>query len=145
MSDEIELTKLHHDNQQKLIHLLMASAGASIGYAIALEEKIFLRWPDLLILLSILFWAVSFISGVKAINHINHFIYVNASFINKKNTASNTLEFVTLNLALKKVEPNIQGKIRFWKRTQLCMLALGAFAILAWRIARAYPEFVPLG
>jgi len=139
-----ELFRQHHASIEKLSYFLLASAGTSIGFAITLQDVIFLMWPDLLLIASICIWSISFWSGTRVILSRRRLIYLNDMYlVELENSPPHAQEFVRKTVKDIAFDP-MQMKISRWSKLQMLSLVLGAIILLCWRIASAYPDFDPL-
>lgn len=139
-----ELFRQHHASAEKLTYFLLASAGTSIGFSITLQDVIYLRWPDLILVGAIIIWAISFWSGIRVILNRRHLIFANDTMIAQLESSAPTMhEFIKETAREMGFEP-IQKRTLRWSKIQMFTLVAGAIALLIWRIASAYPEFNPL-
>lgn len=139
----LALHNLHHDSKEKTTHFLMARAGASIGFAISLKEALPFAWPDVLIIAAIVCWAGSFFAGIRSTEATRRVISTNSLALE---TLHGYEDEAREQIKAEMIQPTydkFQGQGRFWSEAQLYSLLLGAFLIMCWRIAAAYPDFHP--
>lgn len=137
-----ELFRQHHASFEKLTYFLLASAGTSMGFGITLKDALSFTWPDVLLILSITLWGFSFGFGIRTTIQRRQIIYANHIML--KTIASDPMNSDMIRHAASEFsfEP-LQKKINRNSALQLYLLFLGAISILFWRIAAAYPEFMP--
>lgn len=138
MSYELEIFKQHGASRERLIQFLMASAGAAIGFCVTLQDSLQFVWPDLLIILATLLFALSFLSGDRSLRNFQHLLWVNGTYIQG---APAGVPSLVHEKAKDIVVEKVQKKHKFWSKTQLMALISGSFFLMGWRIAMGYPEF----
>lgn len=143
MDEQTELHKLHFASREKLTHFLLASAGAAIGFAITLRDALPLEWPNLLVILAVVFWALSFWGGIRAIMNMNHLVYANSGYLKMKGESAAVYHAALLKVATEVSFDPIQRRVNRWQKVQLYGLVFGAVSLLVWRVALAYPTFNP--
>lgn len=138
-----ELFRQHHASTEKLTYFLLASAGTSIGFSITLQDVIYLRWPDLILVAAIIVWAFSFWSGIRVILHRRHLIFANDFMIGQLESSVPTMhEFIKITAEEVGFNP-IQKRLVRCSKIQMVTLVVGAITLVFWKIASAYPEFNP--
>lgn len=140
---ERELRQLHFASTEKLTYFLLAGAGASIGFAISLEQALPISWPSIIIIVSVLCWAASFFSGIRSITIAQSSVAINASIVGDiENVPSGQIPRLK-EIANEETFFPLSKKMRFWQISQMYSLILGAMFLLFWRIAKGYPNFDP--
>lgn len=142
MSAKEEVFKLQIASKERLVHFLMASAGAATGFCVTLQDSLRLQWPDVLIMLATAMFALSFWAGVRTTRAMQDMLYVNGMYLeDRENLPTEHLrEFVKVAAQEHGFEP-IQKKIDQWTWIQSFTLISGAITLLLWRIAQGYPDF----
>lgn len=122
----------HTDSKQKLHYFLLASAGASIGYAITATGDFTLGWPGFFLIMSVLAWSGSFYSGVQALRCENYLYKTQLDLLAecKKNPLSQDEADRTLQ---EKVGPIISLHDK-WQKRQITLLLTGAGLMFSWKI-----------
>lgn len=143
MSLETEIFKVHSASRERLVHFLMASAGAAIGFSITLQKTLAFSWPDILVIIAICAFALSFWGGVRTSKHTHHLIYVNGKYLQEKSKYESAVHPYIKDIVEKDSFEPIQNRIVRWSVVQTHALVFGAVTLMAWRIASAYPEVTP--
>ena len=142
MSAKEEVFKLQNASKERLVHFLMASAGAATGFCVTLQDSLRLQWPDMLIILATAMFALSFWAGVRTSRNMQWLLYVNGIYL----TQLETLPTAAHQEVLRKVATEtsfdpIQKWISRWSWIQSFTLISGALTLMLWRIAQGYPGF----
>lgn len=143
MNNQTEVYKLHASSRERLVHFLMASAGAATGFAITLKDSLTLSWPDNLVVIAICAFALSFWAGVRTSKHTHHLIYTNGIYLER--LAETPMEYAS---ELKEIAHEygfdpIQKRAGRWSLVQTYSLVIGAFSLMLWRLAAGYPQLTP--
>lgn len=138
-----QLVVAHREAKHKFIYFLLASAGASIGFAISINSKLPLSWPSVLVITAILFWALSFACGIRAITLHHRMIAANSQFLKQLAQVPNAQKEGYIQDAEKKVFQPQGDRLNCWETAQIVSIGFGALLLMAWRIASAYPDFTP--
>ncbi|MGR3515381.1 MAG: hypothetical protein ACU0GG_21665 [Paracoccaceae bacterium] len=121
----------------------MASAGASIGFAITQSDTIGLEWPNQYLIAAISLWALSFLAGYRTIQTREKVFTANRATFAVANQMRIPSQIVQ-ELASGKDIDFYGGRMKFFGSLQLWMLILGAVSIIAWKIASAYSSYEEL-
>ena len=138
----LELTKTHHAFSEKIVYFLLASAGASIGFVINQRETLLLAWPDLLLIMAIALWGLSFWAGIASLRSAVKLIGLNARLLEQQGFSEPQFHEALKETARPRFDYE-QKRLRFWKNVQFLSLVGGAGAVLVQRIAAGYPWFNP--
>lgn len=134
---ELELSKQYVAGTEKLRYFLLTSAGASIGYAITLSESLPFSWPDILVMMAILSWAVSFWAGVRTLSETNEFLRANQNYLKVVEEIPQHRTDL-LRIATEMSFDPLNRAISRNATLQLRALVTGATFLVFWRIAKAY-------
>lgn len=135
--------QMHRESKQKLHYFLLASAGAGIGFAIAVTEKFSLGWPGCLLIISVLTWGCSFWCGIICLRLMSYSLKIHLDRYRKATESSADKDTAVADLD-KELRP-VHTHHNRYQLAQLYLLLAGAIVLLAWRVASAHPEFVLFG
>ena len=134
---ELELSKQYVAGTEKLRYFLLTSAGASIGYAITLSESLPFSWPDILVMMAIVSWAISFWGGVRTLSWTNEFLSANQHYLKILEEIPHSRTEL-LRIATETSFDPLNRAINRNATLQLRALVMGATFLVFWRIAKAY-------
>ncbi len=83
-SQQMELWRSHHAMQEKIVHFLMASAGACIGFALSQVKDLLLDRSHVALGLALLLWASSFWFGFRRVQLALGVIWSNGDLLKIK-------------------------------------------------------------
>ncbi len=138
--ERFELTKRHHEDQNKYTYFLLAGAASGIAFAITKTEGQLLSWWLLPAGLSVLCWAVSFYAGCRAVQWTQACVGANYSLLSLQAGVhpNQTLHPQAVAAAVRGVEKALDGnakKVELWARVQFRCLVGGGVLFVAWRVA----------
>jgi len=139
---ELELSKQFKAAQEKYIYFLLAVAASAIGYAITQAKVEPLQYIHISYGLSILFWALSFYSGLQFSEYAISQTFQNWNYLTFKRELKSyppdkaTVLFTEFKKLFDKTHNNQNSKKEFWGKLQSRSLLLGAIFYIAWHIAR---------
>lgn len=131
MAEELNLLySAHTTEQSRYIYFMLGATGAALGYAL---QKLDASTYNVLVwfgLLAILFWLLSFLSGIKVIISLQNIRYCNYELIRaqKRKNSDKVIEAATIAIESNNKWVNC---LSLW---QFRLLALGAFFFTAWRV-----------
>lgn len=141
---ELELQKQFKASQEKYIYFLLAAAASAIGFAMTQSKVEPLEWIHIPLGLSIVFWALSFISGLRFIEYSISFTFQNQNYLAFKREIKSYSEIEAVMLLnefktqLSKTTEKQQNKMKFYSSTQSISLLLGALSYIVWHIVRMW-------
>lgn len=141
---ELELQKQFKASQEKYIYFLLAAAASAIGFAMTQSKVEPLEWIHIPLGLSIVFWALSFISGLRFIEYSISFTFQNQNYLAFKREIKSYSEIEAVKLLnefktqLSKTTEKQQNKMKFYSSTQSISLLLGALSYIVWHIVRMW-------
>lgn len=141
---ELELQKQFKASQEKYIYFLLAAAASAIGFAMTQSKVEPLEWIHIPLGLSIVFWALSFISGLRFIEYSISFTFQNQNYLAFKREIKSYSEIEAVKLLnefktqLSKTTEKQQNKMKFYSSTQSISLLLGALSYIVWHIIRMW-------
>ncbi|MGD9554440.1 MAG: hypothetical protein AB7D96_03120 [Arcobacteraceae bacterium] len=141
---ELELQKQFKASQEKYIYFLLAAAASAIGFAMTQSKVEPLEWIHIPLGLSIVFWALSFISGLRFIEYSISFTFQNQNYLAFKREIKSYSEIEAVKLLnefktqLSKTTEKQQNKMKFYSSTQSISLLLGALSYIVWHIFRMW-------
>ena len=141
---ELELQKQFKASQEKYIYFLLAAAASAIGFAMTQSKVEPLEWIHIPLGLSIVFWALSFISGLHFIEYSTSFTFQNQNYLAFKREIKSYSQIEAVKLLnefkahmSKNSEKQLQ-KMKFYGNTQSISLLLGALSYIVWHIIRMW-------
>lgn len=141
---ELELAKQFKASQERYIYFLLAAAASAIGFAMTQSKVEPLNWIHIPLGMSVLLWAVSFISGLRFIEYTTSFTFQNQNYLAFKrelksytqvDAAKLLIEFKT---RMSKTNEKQLQKMKFYGNTQSISLLFGALSYIVWHIIRMW-------
>jgi len=141
---ELELAKQFKASQERYVYFLLAAAASAIGFAITQSKVEPLKWIHIPLGMSVLLWAISFISGLRFIEYTTSFIFQNQNYLAFKrelksytqvDAAKLLIEFKT---RMSKTNKKQLQKMKFYGNTQSISLLFGALSYIVWHIIRMW-------
>lgn len=141
---ELELQKQFKASQEKYIYFLLAAAASAIGFAMTQSKVEPLEWIHIPLGLSIVLWALSFISGLRFIEYSTSFTFQNQNYLAFKRELKSysQVEAVKLlnefEISMSETTEKQRQKMEFYGSTQSISLLLGALSYIVWHIFRMW-------
>lgn len=139
---ELELGKQFKAAQEKYIYFLLAVAASAIGYAMTQSKVEPLAYRHIPLGLSVLFWAVSFFSGLRFIEYATSFTFQNQNYLAfkrelKKYSQESAAELLSeFKKGFNDTSKKQQNKMELYGNLQSITLLIGAFFYIFWHILR---------
>ena len=141
---ELELNKQFKASQERYVYFLLAVAASAIGFAITQSKVEPLCWIHIPLGMSVLFWALSFISGLRFIEYATSFTFQNQNYLAFKRELKSYSQIEAANLLnefkkrLSKTNEKQLQKMKFYGNTQSISLLFGALSYIVWHILRMW-------
>jgi len=141
---ELELQKQFKASQEKYIYFLLAAAASAIAFAMTQSKVEPLEWIHIPLGLSILLWALSFISGLRFIEYSTSFIFQNQNYLAFKRELKSYSRVEAVKLLnefktrMSETNEKQLQKMKFYSSTQSISLLLGALSYIVWHIFRMW-------
>lgn len=138
----LEIYKQHAQHRTRYIYFLLTSAGACIGFSMTQTRELALAWPNHPLIIALFLWGVSIFAGLRSLQATEKVIFANFQMlkIQMETGAIHELARITDQETIKP----LNRRLVFWERIQLTTLLFGAVALVAWKIASAYPSIAEL-
>ena len=128
---------------EKFTYFLLAAAAASIAYAINLDTELAIDWPDMLLIAAIVVWGFSFWAGTRVLAVMLGISFWNALILKEASELDIDDSARHLEATEKSILRPLNRRMKIWELLQMGLLVFGAFLVLLWKIALAYPDFTP--
>ena len=141
---ELELQKQFKASQEKQIYFLLAAAASAIGFAMTQSKVEPLEWIHIPLGLSVLLWALSFISGLRFIEYSTSFTFQNQNYLAFKREIKSYSQVEAVKLLnefktrMSETSEKQLQKMKFYGSTQSISLLLGALSYIVWHIFRMW-------
>lgn len=139
---ELELSKQFKASQERYVYFLLAVSASAIGYAMTQSKVEPIEWIHLPLGLSVLFWAASFLAGLRFVEYSTSVTFQNQNYIAFKRELRSFPEEQAVELLLKfksKVNNTVGrqvGRMKFYGSLQSLCLLFGALLYILWHILR---------
>lgn len=141
---ELELQKQFKASQEKYIYFLLAAAASAIGFAMTQSKVEPLEWIHIPLGLSVILWALSFISGLRFIEYSTSFTFQNQNYLAFKREIKSYSQVEAVKLLnefktrMSETSEKQLQKMKFYGSTQSISLLLGALSYIVWHIIRMW-------
>lgn len=141
---ELELQKQFKASQEKYVYFLLAAAASAIGFAMTQSKVEPLEWIHIPLGLSVILWALSFISGLRFIEYSTSFTFQNQNYLAFKREIKSYSQIEAVKLLnefkahMSKTSEKQLQKMKFYGSTQSISLLLGALSYIVWHIIRMW-------
>ncbi|RXI27659.1 hypothetical protein [Aliarcobacter trophiarum] len=141
---ELELQKQFKASQEKYIYFLLAASASAIGFAMTQSKVEPLEWIHVPLGLSIVLWALSFISGLRFIEYSTSFTFNNQNYLAFKREIKSYPQVYAIKLLdefktlMSETSAKQLQKMKFYGNTQSISLLLGALSYIVWHTIRMW-------
>lgn len=135
----IELMQIQQGLQEKHTHVLMAAAGACIGFSLTQAKDLQLLCVHLALALALISWGASFYYGCEHIKYILKYTFKNIDLVQKKERqgkyeSSRSVSVEVESIATQQLMEEDSASAYKNYRCQLWLLILGVLFYVSWQI-----------